>query len=321
MCASVLSSPTPTTAETYDKLISSSLSTLSDPSQTKKKKLHFETTARDTLKSSSKPSATPSPLARAWTADSTEFSGIFAQHVVPASEQSSHADNFSEFQSSVPVVSMGPAPPTSNLSPVIHESQFSSFQSNTVSTEPSLSLPVGANQTELPLITTQASVVVSSVAVHNSAFTTLTSVYTQPIAVTSVSGGGVGAFAPSTTLVSHGTSRDLPHGMQDAASASQLPGAASGEQRKPPPVSDSGNFRGLNPSRFPAIYTEVFKRCAVEGQAYVNTQQLYPMLLSSGLPRGVLRDLWSTANRERPGQLNQSELFVLLGLIALAQVG
>ena len=42
-------------------------------------------------------------------------------------------------------------------------------------------------------------------------------------------------------------------------------------------------------------------------------------MISSNLERSVLHDLWSMANLTSPGQLTQTELYQLLGLIGLAQ--
>ncbi len=53
----------------------------------------------------------------------------------------------------------------------------------------------------------------------------------------------------------------------------------------------------------------------------IETELLYPILLRSGLPREVLGQLWGLVNRQTPGQLVQEELFALLALISLVQVG
>uniref|UniRef100_A0A8C4NKJ3 EH domain-containing protein n=1 Tax=Eptatretus burgeri TaxID=7764 RepID=A0A8C4NKJ3_EPTBU len=53
----------------------------------------------------------------------------------------------------------------------------------------------------------------------------------------------------------------------------------------------------------------------------IDTTRLYPLLLSSGLPRETLGVIWSLANRAMPGQLARSELFAILALIAVAQSG
>ena len=87
------------------------------------------------------------------------------------------------------------------------------------------------------------------------------------------------------------------------------------------PQSPTGTqFSSLDPSKFPAVYIEVFKRCSKPGESFLDTELLFPLLMSSQLPKNVLRDLWSVANRKVLGKLNQTELFVLLGLIGLAQV-
>ena len=89
----------------------------------------------------------------------------------------------------------------------------------------------------------------------------------------------------------------------------------------PPGSSDSPpESGGVNSSRFHPIYHKVFRRCRKPGEDFVSTELLYPVLLSSKLPRPKLRELWNIANRGRPGKLSQMELFVLLGLVALAQV-
>ena len=87
------------------------------------------------------------------------------------------------------------------------------------------------------------------------------------------------------------------------------------------PQSPTGTqFSSLDPNKFPAVYIEVFKHCSKPGESFLDTELLFPLLMSSQLPKNVLRDLWSVANRKVPGKLNQTELFVLLGLIGLAQV-
>ena len=77
---------------------------------------------------------------------------------------------------------------------------------------------------------------------------------------------------------------------------------------------------GFDASRFHPLYHKVFRLCRKPGDDFVSTELLYPVLLSSKLSRVQLRDLWGRANKGRPGKLSQMELFVLLGLIGLAQV-
>lgn len=75
------------------------------------------------------------------------------------------------------------------------------------------------------------------------------------------------------------------------------------------------------PATIPAVYHTVYGQCqSSEQEGRVITEQLYPLLLSSGLDKTVLRDLWTISNRAIAGVLNKQELFVLLGLVGLAQV-
>ncbi len=54
--------------------------------------------------------------------------------------------------------------------------------------------------------------------------------------------------------------------------------------------------------------------------AGVDTAKLYPILMSSGLPREALGQIWATANRTTPGMLTKEELYTVLALIGVAQV-
>lgn len=98
-----------------------------------------------------------------------------------------------------------------------------------------------------------------------------------------------------------------------------LPGQQSGQGIPSQPAAATKQST-LDASKFPAVYTEVYRRCALKGEDHVSTELLFPILLSSQLPSRTLRDLWTQANRAVPGKLNQMELFVLLGLIGLVQV-
>ena len=52
----------------------------------------------------------------------------------------------------------------------------------------------------------------------------------------------------------------------------------------------------------------------------IDTGKLYPILLRSNLPREALGHIWSLANKTAPGQLIKEELYLVLALVALAQV-
>lgn len=54
--------------------------------------------------------------------------------------------------------------------------------------------------------------------------------------------------------------------------------------------------------------------------AGIDTAKLYPILMSSGLPREALGQIWASANRTTPGMLTKEELYTVLALIGVAQV-
>uniref|UniRef100_A0A8B9JQA3 Synergin gamma n=1 Tax=Astyanax mexicanus TaxID=7994 RepID=A0A8B9JQA3_ASTMX len=54
--------------------------------------------------------------------------------------------------------------------------------------------------------------------------------------------------------------------------------------------------------------------------AGIDTAKLYPILMSSGLPREALGQIWASANRTTPGKLTKEELYTVLALIGVAQV-
>ncbi|XP_051535975.1 synergin gamma-like isoform X2 [Myxocyprinus asiaticus] len=53
----------------------------------------------------------------------------------------------------------------------------------------------------------------------------------------------------------------------------------------------------------------------------IDTAKLYPILISSGLPREALGQIWALANRTTPGMLTKEELYTVLALIGVAQNG
>ncbi|CAH2221318.1 synergin gamma isoform X5 [Pelobates cultripes] len=53
----------------------------------------------------------------------------------------------------------------------------------------------------------------------------------------------------------------------------------------------------------------------------IDTGKLYPILISSGLPRETLGQIWALANRTMPGKLTKEELYTVLAMIAITQRG
>uniref|UniRef100_A0A3B4AI02 EH domain-containing protein n=1 Tax=Periophthalmus magnuspinnatus TaxID=409849 RepID=A0A3B4AI02_9GOBI len=74
-----------------------------------------------------------------------------------------------------------------------------------------------------------------------------------------------------------------------------------------------------NDSLVPEMFKKVLEFTMTP--AGIDTAKLYPILMSSGLPREALGQIWATANRTTPGMLTKEELYTVLALIAVAQSG
>ncbi|XP_078451528.1 synergin gamma isoform X7 [Lampetra planeri] len=72
-------------------------------------------------------------------------------------------------------------------------------------------------------------------------------------------------------------------------------------------------------SLVPDVYRKVLESSMCP--AGIDTSKLYPILLSSGLPRETLGHIWALANRTLPGQLSKEELYMVLALVAISQRG
>ncbi|XP_076330545.1 synergin gamma-like [Tachypleus tridentatus] len=73
--------------------------------------------------------------------------------------------------------------------------------------------------------------------------------------------------------------------------------------------------------KVPSLYHQVQKIVTGDGNHPIDTQCLYPILLSSGLQRGLLGLIWELISQTTPGQLVEEELYMGLALVALAQAG
>ncbi|XP_077578147.1 synergin gamma isoform X3 [Stigmatopora nigra] len=74
-----------------------------------------------------------------------------------------------------------------------------------------------------------------------------------------------------------------------------------------------------NDSLIPDMFKKVVEFSMTAGA--IDTAKLYPLLMSSGLPREALGQIWASANRTTPGMLTKEELYTVLALIAVAQSG
>jgi hypothetical protein len=61
--------------------------------------------------------------------------------------------------------------------------------------------------------------------------------------------------------------------------------------------------------------------CANSSEGTIVTDLVYPLLLRSNLPREVLGYIWELCNKTTPGLLIREELFLILAMISVAQVG
>ncbi|XP_060704005.1 synergin gamma isoform X4 [Hemiscyllium ocellatum] len=75
----------------------------------------------------------------------------------------------------------------------------------------------------------------------------------------------------------------------------------------------------FNDNLVPELYKKVLE--ATLTPAGIDTAKLYPILLSSGLPREMLGQIWAFANRATPGKLTKEELYTVLAMIAMSQRG
>ncbi|XP_075892529.1 synergin gamma isoform X4 [Nelusetta ayraudi] len=74
-----------------------------------------------------------------------------------------------------------------------------------------------------------------------------------------------------------------------------------------------------NDSHIPEMFKKVLEFTMTP--AGIDTAKLYPILMSSGLPREALGQIWASANRTTPGMLTKEELYTVLALIGVAQSG
>ena len=69
----------------------------------------------------------------------------------------------------------------------------------------------------------------------------------------------------------------------------------------------------------PEFYRQVWK-LVEQDKGLVDTARIFTLLLTSGLPSDMLGFIWGLANHKVAGQLTEEELYIVLALVALAQV-
>ncbi|KAG9351603.1 hypothetical protein JZ751_022854 [Albula glossodonta] len=134
--------------------------------------------------------------------------------------------------------------------------------------------------------------------------------------------GGPGQRPPSTPLpqiLSH--SVPFPPASQPSTVTSSSQSSAKGvgvfpQQEHIQPMAPSWLY---NDSLVPELYKQVLEFTMTP--AGIDTGKLYPILMSSGLPREALGQIWATANRTTPGKLTKEELYTVLAMIGVTQSG
>ena len=278
------------TAETYQKLMEVSLDLTASSVKTKKKQ-KFRPLAEATRKDVAQRSE--STKARSWSAVSDDFAGVFAQRKPEQPSQQptgGQEDDFSDFQSSG---HQQGAPSNFAAFPAANHHHAPALTSQQMQMHSGPSQPIVTNAF---MSDTGQSGSVMQAGSH----TIATSAYPGPL---------------SSTNVLQGVQGQSPNSPQRKPTSSNFVPPPSGK-----PGSPTLNDVGGDASRFHPLYHKVFRLCRKPGDDFISTELLYPVLLSSKLPRVQLRDLWGRTNKGRPGKLSQMELFILLGLVGLAQV-
>uniref|UniRef100_A0A8C3W7J0 Synergin gamma n=1 Tax=Catagonus wagneri TaxID=51154 RepID=A0A8C3W7J0_9CETA len=108
----------------------------------------------------------------------------------------------------------------------------------------------------------------------------------------------------------------------------QLHTQKAGAQPLPPGVGVFPSQDPVQPRMPPWIYNEslvpdAYKKILETTMTTtgIDTAKLYPILMSSGLPRETLGQIWALANRTTPGKLTKEELYTVLAMIAVTQRG
>ncbi|XP_068011074.1 synergin gamma isoform X3 [Melanerpes formicivorus] len=116
----------------------------------------------------------------------------------------------------------------------------------------------------------------------------------------------------------HGTAGQVPYFPTSAASPhSHAPGV--GVFPAQDPIQQMMPAWIYNDSLVPELYKKILETTLTP--AGIDTAKLYPILMSSGLPRETLGQIWALANRTTPGKLTKEELYAVLAMIAVTQRG
>ncbi|XP_036926088.1 synergin gamma isoform X5 [Sturnira hondurensis] len=131
----------------------------------------------------------------------------------------------------------------------------------------------------------------------------------QPLPPATIRGAVDGRVSGTTTAEAEKTSeQNLP---VEESGVAVFPSQDPVQPRMPPWI--------CNESLVPDAYKKILETTMTP--TGIDTAKLYPILMSSGLPRETLGQIWALANRTTPGKLTKEELYTVLAMIAVTQRG
>ncbi|XP_037019486.2 synergin gamma isoform X6 [Artibeus jamaicensis] len=131
----------------------------------------------------------------------------------------------------------------------------------------------------------------------------------QPLPPATVRGAVDGRVSGTATAEAEKTSeQNLP---VEESGVAVFPSQDPVQPRMPPWI--------CNESLVPDAYKKILETTMTP--TGIDTAKLYPILMSSGLPRETLGQIWALANRTTPGKLTKEELYTVLAMIAVTQRG
>ncbi|XP_037350575.1 synergin gamma isoform X3 [Talpa occidentalis] len=131
----------------------------------------------------------------------------------------------------------------------------------------------------------------------------------HPSLTASIGGAVDGRVSGTTTAEAEKTSNQNPS--IEESGVGVFPPQDSVQPRMPPWI--------YNESLVPDAYKKILETTMTP--TGIDTAKLYPILMSSGLPRETLGQIWALANRTTPGKLTKEELYTVLAMIAITQRG
>ncbi|XP_043439725.1 synergin gamma isoform X29 [Prionailurus bengalensis] len=128
--------------------------------------------------------------------------------------------------------------------------------------------------------------------------------------LTAKNGGAIDGRVSGTTIAEAEKTSDQNLSIEESG-VGVFPSQDPVQPRMPPWI--------YNESLVPDAYKKILEITVTP--TGIDTAKLYPILMSSGLPRETLGQIWALANRTTPGKLTKEELYTVLAMIAVTQRG